>query len=444
VSYANGGRERTCHHRADLCWGGPRWSAGISGSTDGQTIPAATQPPSSTYTTPVPGIPASESNSDVTLANNRFAADLYRQLATDPASSGSNIFFSSFSISSALAITYEGARGTTADEIRSVFHLPANDTARRLGFATTIDHLNQPDTGYTLKMANALWAEKNYTFLPAYRSTAGTYYSANTTNLDFINQPDTSRLTINRWVEDKTANKIRDLLPTGSIDPMTRLVITNAVYFKGSWVRQFDANKTRDAEFQVAPGKTVTVKMMQRTDEEAVYSYAVTGDLQRLAMPYTHSSGKGLSMIVLLPATDNLSAAEQYLDPERLSSLEQSASLQRVDVYIPKFTLETKYQLQPVLSVMGMPAAFSDTADFSGMDGKQDLVISDVIHKAYVDVNEEGTQAAATTAVVVVEAARENPKIPVFRSDHPFVFLIQDNDSGTILFTGRVVNPTGA
>jgi len=419
---------------------------GTPGTVDGPPLPSASLSPPASPAIQVTVLPVIEGDAGITHANNQFSADLYHQLATDPALSGSNSFFSPFSISSALAVTCEGARGTTADEIRSVFHFPANDTTRRLGFAATIDHINQPDAGYTLNTANALWAEKNYAFLPEYIRIAGTYYSANTTNLDFINQSDASRITINRWVEERTANKIQDLLPAGSINPLTRLVITNAIYFKGTWVKQFDANKTQDAEFEVSPGKNVTVKMMQRTDEEAVYSYAATRDLQILEMQYTHASGKGLSMVVLLPATNNLSVAEQYLDPEKLSTLEQTVSSQRVMVYFPKFRLETRYSLPDTLGAMGMPTAFSDMADFTGMDGTHDLVISDVIHKAYVDVDEEGTEAAAATAVVMMRAiaVRDEPEIPVFRADHPFVVLIQDNDSGAVLFAGRVVNPTGS
>ncbi|MCK9631588.1 MAG: serpin family protein [Methanoregula sp.] len=419
---------------------------GNSGTSGGQALPAASHSPSTSPAAPVTGLPLLESDASIIDANNKFSSDLYRQLAANPASSGSNIFFSPFSISSALAITYEGARGKTADEIRSVFYFPVNETVRRQGFSRINGYLNQHDSGYTLSTANALWAEKSYAFLPEYISTAGTYYSANTTNLDFISQPEVSRITINHWVEERTANKIRDLLPADSIDPLTRLVITNAVYFKGTWMKQFDANKTQDAEFEVSTGKTVTVRMMQRTDEGALYSYASTKDLQMLEMPYTHSNGKGLSMVILLPAMNNMSVAEQYLDPEKLSTLEQSASSQRVMVYFPKFKLETEYRLPKVLSAMGMPTAFSDTADFSGMDGRKDLVISEVIHKAYVDVNEEGTEAAAATAVVMKRAMapQNQQEIPVFRADHPFIFLIRDNDSGAILFAGRVVNPAGS
>jgi serpin B len=388
------------------------------------------------------GNPTLESENSVVEANNRFAFDLYSHLVKDPKSAGDNIFFSPFSISSALAITYEGARGSTADEIRSVFHFPENTSLLRRGYSTTIADINSHNASYTLFTANALWAEKTYPFLPGYINTAQTYYSANTTNLDFINDPDDSRTIINRWVEEKTRNTIKELVPAGSITPMTRLVITDAVYFKGTWVRQFDKNKTRNADFRLSSGKSVPVPMMERTDEDAVYPYAETGTVQLLKIPYEHGKGNELSMLILLPKNDDLAAAEKYLNPDNLSELQNSSASRRVMVYVPKFTLETKYTMRKTLSEMGMPTAFGD-ADFSGMDGTKILYIQEIIHQTYVDVNEEGTEAAAATAVVVwgKGAVPAESPVPVFRVDHPFIFLIQDTTSGNILFMGRVENP---
>ncbi len=383
-----------------------------------------------------------EGAGSVVAGSNRFAVDLYRQLANDPQYAGQNLFFSPYSISSALAITYEGARGTTADEIRSVLYLPENDTLRRTGFAGIDAGLNRGDANYTFRTANALWAEETYPFLPGYIDTAGRWYAANATNLDFINDPEASRATINRWVEEKTEDKIRDLLPAGSIVPLTRLVITNAIYFKGTWTEQFDANETREEEFRVAPDETVLVPMMQRTDEEAVYGYAQTDTLQVLELPYAHGDGTELSMLVLLPKEDNLTAAEEGLDAETVAELRQSLVRERVRVFFPKFTLETEYSLPGTLAAMGMPTAFSPDADLSGMDGTRNLFISEVVHKAFVDVNEEGTEAAAATGVVVnLKSAPVEETVPEFRADHPFVFLIVENDSGTVLFMGRVANP---
>jgi serpin B len=426
----------------------------VSGCTGPAQNPVVNTSPSGSPTdsnaiTPAPATNPSGDTSaaqSVSTGNNRFAYDLYEMLAKNPAGAGQNIFYSPFSISSALAITGEGAKGTTADEINAVFHFPENDTVRREGFAAINEGINTADTGYTLLTANALWAERNYSFLPVFTGIARTWYSANVTNLDFIHAPEESRVTINTWVEEKTENKIRDLLPSGSIDSLTRLVITNAVYFKGTWVRQFDANQTQDADFRTASGKTVTVRMMRDTGEDAKYRYAETDDVQYIELPYTHNSGNALSMVVILPKDNAIQTAEAVLDESNLSALQEAAHAQRVMLYLPKFKMETEYRLPDTLSAMGMPTAFTfGAADFSGMDGTTDLYISDVIHKAFIDVNEEGTEAAAATAVVMRSGSAAPGEGPsVFRADHPFVFLIQDKETGTILFIGRVADPAGS
>ena len=372
----------------------------------------------------------------VATGNNLFAFDLYRRLATDPAHAGENLFFSPYSISSALAITGEGARGTTADEIGAVLHLPANETLRREGFAAIDASLNRGSGNYTLRTANALWAEKTHLFLPEYIDAAGRWYGANVTNLDFIENPGGARVTINRWVEGKTEGKIRDLLPPGSIDSMTRLVITNAIYFKGTWAEQFDPDRTTEEGFRVDSGTTVPVRMMHG---DAVYPYTETETLRVLEMPYARGDETELSMLVLLPKEDDLAAVEENLDREKVVELRESLDSQKVMVFFPKFTLETEYFLPGALSAMGMPTAFTDDADLSGMDGTRDLFITGVFHKAFVDVNEEGTEAAAATGIAVGGGVT-----PIFRADHPFVFLIIEKDSGAILFMGRIVNPVGS
>ncbi|WOX55150.1 serpin family protein [Methanoculleus palmolei] len=414
----------------------------VAGCTDTPgTTSAGSAPPTGEETPRLQQ--TAESAGNVTAGSNQFAFDLYSRLANDPAYAGRNLFFSPYSISSALAITYEGAHGTTADEIRSVLHLPENDTLQREGFSAIDAGLNRADANYILRTANALWAEETYSFLPEYTTAAARWYGANVTNLDFKGSPEASRETINRWVEEQTEDKIRDLLPAGSIDTMTRLVITNAIYFKGTWVKQFDANETEEEDFRIAPNETVRVPMMQRTDRGAVYGYTETDTLQVLEMPYARGNGSEVSMLVLLPKEDSLTAAEESLDAETVAGLHQSLTSRRVDVFFPKFRLETDYSLPGVLAAMGMPTVFTDSADLSGMDGMKKLFVSDIVHKAFVDVNEEGTEAAAATGVIVAPLAAppgsEMP-IPVFRADHPFVFLIVEEDSGTVLFIGRVVN----
>ena len=384
--------------------------------------------------------PDDRSAESVVTGSNRFACDLYRRLADD--SGSENLLFSPYSISSALAITYEGARGTTADEIRSVLHLPANDTLRREGFSRLDAGLKVAGANCTVQTANALWAEKTYPFLPEYIALAERWYSANAMNLDFASAPDASRQAINRWVEGRTGGKIRDLLPPASIDPMTRLVITNAISFKGTWAGPFDADWTEEAEFRVGANETVEVPMMHG---DAVYPYGETATLQVLELAYAHENGTGLSMLILLPKGGSLAAVEEALDPQNLSTLRRSLTRERIDVYLPKFTLDASYRLPSTLAAMGMPAVFSPGADLSGMDGTKNLFISGAVHKAFVDVNEEGTEAAAATGFAGnASAAPPDGGIPVFRADHPFIFLILDDGSGIILFMGRVVRPAAA
>lgn len=419
-------------------------TCGCLSNVPGQQPSPTPTPPSITPTTSPPITTAGgalEAEKSVVEANNRFAFDLYSKLRTDPHYYERNLFYSPISMSSALAITYEGARGTTADEIQAAFHFPMDAVTRREGFASLYAGMNQQQNQYVLHIANALWAEKTYAFLPDYTRTGKQYYNANVTNLDFITKPEESRVTINRWVEDQTNSKIRDLIPSGTIDPLTRLVITNAVYFYGTWVKQFDKNLTVEAEFMVAPGKLTRVQMMERSDADSIFNYTETDSLQVLEMEYTHGTGKALSMIAILPKGNNLAVVEESLSLQNLSEWRSQFERTRVNVYFPKIKLETKYSMADTLAAMGMPTAFTTAADFSGMDGTRNLQISDVIHQAYVDVNEEGTEAAAATAVVIKLTSIE--VVPEFRADHPFVFLIQDTETGNILFIGRIMNPSG-
>ncbi|MCX6708831.1 MAG: serpin family protein [Candidatus Woesearchaeota archaeon] len=377
---------------------------------------------------PLPRADDSESTPEkvglVVSANNQFAFELFSRL-----DKSNNVFFSPYSISTALAMTFEGARGRTAEEMQSVFHFP-EDSVRRPGFASIYNDLNRKDKKYALNTANALWAQKDFGFLPDYMSVVEKYYSGKSTNVDFVNAPEQSRVTINDWVEQQTKNKIKDLLPASPpvINPLTRLVLTNAIYFKGDWLFQFDKRKTQEADFKVSPDKAVKVQMMGLSDEE--FNYADMGDLQAIELPY---AGKELSMLVLLP--DDINSFE--LSAEYLKMLKNNMRKSEIPVYLPKFKLETKYFLSEDLKAMGMPTAFDMDADFSGMTGTDDLFISSVIHQAFVEVNEEGTEAAAATAVIMeLKAVMIKP----FRADHPFIFLIQDKNNN-ILFLGRVVNP---
>ena len=371
---------------------------------------------------------------EIIEANNRFAINLYSQYKSEEG----NIFFSPFSISTAMAMVYEGAEGKTAKEIKSVFGFPKYDNSRRNQYSDLLSEINKKDKEYALKTANALWAQQDFQFLDEYLTTVEEYYGGKTTNLDFINESDSSRLIINNWVEDKTNNKIKDLFPEGSIHSLTRLVLANAIYFKAKWLIQFDADKTSDEYFRVNPDEHIEVPMMQPTSQKSTFNYTQNKDLQILEIPY---AGEDLSMLILLPLDDDIEALENSFTIEKLTEWKKSLRKHRVNIYIPKFKFETKYFLSETLSNLGMPTAFTNSADFSGMTGTKDLKIDKVIHQAFIEVNEEGTEAAAATGVTMTMRSKK-PPTPIFKADHPFIFIIQQNETGNILFMGRVNNPT--
>ena len=356
--------------------------------------------------------------------NNQFALELYSELNDNE----DNVFFSPYSIAAALAMAYEGARGETAEEMQSVLHFPENDIIRRSSYARIHNLINKQDKDYKLYSANAFWAQEKYPFLAEYINIVQKYYAAEANNLDFVTETEKSRQTINNWVEEQTNDKIKDLIPSGAINPLTRLVLTNAIYFKGDWVLKFNKRKTREADFRISPDKTVKVQMMSLTGNKAKFNYAFIPDeeLQIIELPY---EGEELSMLILLPKEGGLSSFEESLTAEKLNELRNRMRETKIDVYMPKFKFETKYFLPETLSKMGMPTAFKwPGADFSGMDGTQDLFISKVIHQAFVEVNEEGTEAAAATAISMELGAMPN----FFRADHPFIFMIQERGSSFI------------
>jgi len=374
---------------------------------------------------------------DVTEANNKFAFDLYSKYKSDEG----NVFFSPYSISTALAMTYEGARGTTAEEMRSVFYFPEDAEARRAGYARLYNSINAGSKDYKLSTANALWAQKDYPFIEEYFSTIKNYYGGGVTNLDFVTETEKSRVTINKWVEDQTNDKIKYIIPPGTLDSMTRLVLTNAIYFKGEWAVQFEKKNTAEDDFKVSPTNNAKVQMMSLTGKNAKFDYAETEDLQMIELPY---EGDELSMIILLPKENDVSVAESYLTAQKMSELYAQKKEKQVRLYLPRFKFDTKYFMAEDLKEIGMPTAFSDFADFSGMTGNNDLQISDVIHQAFVEVNEEGTEAAAATVVTMkLGSSGLSEQIPVFKVDHPFIFMITEKSTGSILFIGRVSNPNG-
>lgn len=375
---------------------------------------------------------------EVVDANNQFALELYPELSKNEKG---NIFYSPYSISSALAMVYEGARGNTAEEIKSVFHFP-NYEVLRPNFAAIYNDINEKSDAYELRAGNALWVQQDYHLLEDYKTVTERYYGGKAANVDFVKETERekSRQTINSFIEEQTNGKIKDLIPKGMLDSMTRLVLTNAIYFKGTWVWQFDPKDTREEDFKITPEKVVKVPMMYMEPEpdKARFNYTDLEDLQILELPY---KGEKISMLILLPKGNLSTSTIEPLTIEKLNEWKSKMKETKLDaIYLPKFEFDTKYFLNKDLKDLGMPTAFSNNADFSGMSGKRDLFISFVIHQAYVKVDEKGTEAAAATAVGMKLTAVMPGNI--FRADHPFIFIIQQKDTGNILFLGRVVDPT--
>ena len=372
----------------------------------------------------------------VVQGNNAFAVALYDQLGHQ----AGNLFFSPESISTALAMAYAGARGNTATEMAKALHFTLPPARLDGAMGALLRDLNAAHSEYQLNVANALWAQQGYTFLDQFLNLLKTDYGAGLQQLDFQGAPEAARSTINQWVEQRTQNRIKDLLAPGSLRPDTRLVLTNAIYFLGNWQTQFDKAQTRDEDFYLSQTKSATAPLMHR---EGSFGYFDGGSFQVLEIPYKSNE---LSLIVLLPKErSGLAGLEKSMTAANLQEwLRQMAPVSKVIVTLPRFKATQEFELSSALRALGMPQAFASNADFSGMTGKRDFAISAVIHKAFVDVNEEGTEAAAATAVTMRALAMRvpGPPPPVFRADHPFVFLIRDNGSRSILFMGRMTDPS--
>lgn len=375
-----------------------------------------------------------EAMPEVVKAINLFGLDIYQQLGHE----SGNIFYSPLSLSTALAMTLEGARKETARQMSQVLHLLMTDEQRRQGMARLRELTNRPDRKSQLYQANALWVQKNFQLLKSYLETIASFYDGQATNVDFVSRREEARRMINDWTAEKTAGKIKDLIPPGVLNPLTQLVLTNAIYFRGLWLLPFDPKATLPGKFYLADGGQVEVPLMRLTGERARFPYLENEDWQILEMLY---EGKDLSMLILLPRKNDLAAVEKKLTLETLEAWKKELREERVDVYLPRFKMETKYLMRDKLEALGMPIAFSTQADFSGIDGQQDLFIQQVIHQAFVEVNEEGTEAAAASGVLVGRTAYVPEKKFIFRADHPFVFFIQEKTSGVILFMGRLVDP---
>ena len=373
----------------------------------------------------------SESVASLSDSINIFSCDLFEKLCEDHSK---NQFFSPYSIFVALAMTYEGAQNETAEELYELLHFPQQNDTMLCSFGRIYNLLNQKKE-YTLNTANALWVKQDYPFLPSYLDFIENYYMGKATEVDFTDAESSAEL-INGWVSEQTNGKITDLVTPDSIDPLTALILTNAIYFKGTWVYEFDPDKTVDSDFQTLSGETVTVPMMH-TPSDLSFNYSETDDVQIIELPY---KGEKVSMIIILPKENNISLAEKMVNSEDMSTWIQNLHEQSVEVSMPKFTCKTEYSLKNILIDMGLNVSFTPFADFSGMTGQKDLSIDKVLHKAFVEVNEEGTEAAAATSVHMVLTSV--PQTTRFDADHPFVFLLYHKETGTILFMGEILDPS--
>ncbi|XP_039544843.1 leukocyte elastase inhibitor-like isoform X4 [Pimephales promelas] len=401
----------------------------------------------------------------LTAANTQFCLDLFKKISGGNASG--NVFFSPVSISSALAMVSLGARGNTAAQMIKVLgfnneppmmqQTQSPPTPAKLkkcpeekpedqihsSFNKFMSELNKPGVPYALSLANRLYGEQSYQFVEKFLNDAKSYYEAGLEKVDFIGKPEAARVNINKWVEKKTQEKIKDLVPQGSIDGMTKLVLVNAIYFKGNWEKKFPKEDTSDGQFKLNKTKTKPVKMMHQK-EKFPLGFIEEINSQVLELPY---DGKNLSMLIILPNemeddTTGLQKLEKALTYEKLMEWTKPEVMpqQEVKISLPRFKMEEKYDMKSLLISMGMEDVFDlQKVNLSGMSSNNDLVLSKVIHKAFVEVNEEGTEAAAATGAVMMFLSYIEPQ--VFNADHPFLFFIRHNPTKSILFYGRFCSP---
>jgi serpin B len=381
-----------------------------------------------------------EEVAQVVEGNTDFAVDLYQAIRATPG----NLFYSPHSISVALAMAYAGAEGTTESQMKETLRFPLGEPVLHAAFNRLDLDLSSrgksaqatDGKGFRLSVVNALWGQKDYTFLPTFLDALAENYGAGLRVLDFERDSEAARKTINGWVEEETEDKIKDLLPQGSIDSGTRLVLTNAIYFNAAWRAPFPQDATKTGTFHLIDGGEVSVPMMRQA--QGKYGYYATSGVQAVELPY---DGRELSMVVVVPDQGTFGDFEAAWTADKLSTILAGLGESLVDLTMPKFRYEFPLGLKQVLIDMGMKDAFNDgAADFSGINGRKDLAITDVLHKAFVAVDERGTEAAAATAVIIGETSLPPGPFTV-ALDRPFLFLIRDLQTGAILFVGRVVNP---
>ena len=369
-------------------------------------------------------------------SSNAFALDLYANLQKEPG----NLFLSPFSISTALAMTYAGARGDTAAQMAQALHFDLQPEQLHPAFGALQYDLagERTDKSYKLFIANALWGQQGFAILQPFLDLTARNYGAGLRTVDFQRETEAARKTINNWVEERTNRKIKDLIKQGMLTPATTLVLTNAIYFLGEWSAPFKREKTSPGQFTTVGGKKVNVQMMHQSE---TFRYGEGDGYQLLRLPYKAGD---LEMAIFLPkAPDGLDGFEQELSLKELNAALDAAKPEGVRVSLPKFEMTAEFDLNDALKKLGMTDAFvPDVADFTGIAGsKGELFIGHVLHKAYVKVDEKGTEAAAATAVIIEGTAMPLEE-KVFNADHPFFFVIRDGKTGVTLFAGRLCDPS--
>lgn len=379
-----------------------------------------------------------EGVAQVVNANNQFAISLYQRLHMLSNKSDNNVFFSPYSLSTAMSMLYAAAQGETKQQIQQTFYYPALNTLNP-NIAALHNQFNSPKSDYKLSTVNDLWIQKGLNPNQNYVETVERYYGGKVTELDFKNDPDPSRQTINKTIATYTNKMVPELLPNGSIERDTTTVLTNAVYFKGDWQMPFSLNQTSDKPFYPFEGQPTNVKMMYK---KVSLDYTEDKDVQVVKLPY---KGNELSMLVILPKSKDKVTMQKLvknLSTTQISQWTNELKKKEVMLDLPKFKLEESYQMKTLLADMGMPAAFDDRADFSLFNEELPLKVDSIFHKAVVEIDETGTEAAAATGMVISPlSASYNVNSVEFIANHPFIFIIKDNKMNVILFLGQMNKP---
>ncbi|XP_060949724.1 leukocyte elastase inhibitor-like [Limanda limanda] len=383
------------------------------------------------------------SSAALSKANTSFCLDLFKKLSDND--KAANVFYSPFSISSALTMVMLGARGNTHTQMSESLKTKHCQDDVHADFSKLLNALNKADAPYSLSVANRLYGEQSYQFVEDFLGETRKHYDAELESVDFKTSHEAARLKINKWMEKQTQGKIQDVLAQGVVDNMTRLVLVNAIYFKGNWNKKFSEDDTKDAQFRINKNQTKPVKMMHQ-ETKFPYSFISKVNCQVLEIPY---KGEELSMLIFLPkdigdSTTGLEKLEKKLTYENFVKWTRRDKMnkKKLELGLPRFKMEESYDMKDVLISMGMVDAFDEAmSDFSGMSPSKDLVLSKVVHKAFVEVNEAGTEAgAAATASSREYGLFDMPSVR-FIADHPFLFFIRHNPTVSVLFAGRFCSP---